>query len=105
MLVYKTEYANNLTNGKVNGFSDYNNVSNSTNNSISSSSSGNGNGKPIPRNFNPIHNGAVNKPLVRNYQPSPQQQPLQPPEFRRLDDNVIRLPRGPDGSSGFLLKR
>lgn len=24
---------------------------------------------------------------------------------RRSEDNVIRLPRGPDGSSGFLLKR
>lgn len=27
-------------------------------------------------------------------------------EIRRIEDNVIvRLPRGPDGSSGFLLKR
>lgn len=29
-----------------------------------------------------------------------------PPETRRIEDSIIiRLPRGPDGSSGFLLKR
>lgn len=27
------------------------------------------------------------------------------PELRRIDDNVIRLPRGPDGTTGFMLKR
>lgn len=27
------------------------------------------------------------------------------PEMRRIDDNVIRLPRGPDGTAGFMLKR
>lgn len=27
------------------------------------------------------------------------------PEMRRVDENVIRLPRGPDGSTGFMLKR
>lgn len=32
--------------------------------------------------------------------------PRQPQtNIRRNEDNVIRLPRGPDGSSGFLLKR
>lgn len=35
-----------------------------------------------------------------------QQPPLQvAPEIRRIDDNVIRLPRGPDGTTGFMLKR
>lgn len=26
-------------------------------------------------------------------------------DARRIDDNVIRLPRGPDGTTGFMLKR
>lgn len=39
--------------------------------------------------------------------PSPSQynQYQIPPEMRRIDENVIRLPRGPDGSTGFMLKR
>lgn len=46
----------------------------------------------------------------QSYQPSHQQQqqlpPFQlPPEMRRIDDNVIRLPRGPDGTTGFMFKR
>lgn len=104
VLTIRNESSNNLTNGKVNGFSDYSNISSSTNSSSSSLSStggnaGNGNGKPNSRNFNAINNGASSKTFIRNYQ-LPQQ-----PEIRRIDENVIRLPRGPDGTSGFLLKR
>lgn len=48
-----------------------------------------------------------------HYQPSHFQQQQQQqqisfqavPELRRIDDNVIRLPRGPDGTTGFMLKR
>lgn len=44
-----------------------------------------------------------------SYQPSHhlQQQPIFQisPEIRRVDENVIRLPRGPDGTTGFMLKR
>lgn len=72
----------------------------------------------------PINNGYSNRTLInhstartyaRNHQSSQhpyqqQQQPAfqpppPPPEMRRIDDNVIRLPRGPDGTSGFILKR
>lgn len=47
-----------------------------------------------------------------SYQPSHQQQPSSAPfqlpsEMRRIDDNLItiRLPRGPDGTNGFIFKR
>lgn len=44
-----------------------------------------------------------------SYQPSHHQQQQIAfqisPEMRRIDENVIRLPRGPDGTSGFMLKR
>lgn len=51
--------------------------------------------------------------LYHSYQPShhlqqQQQQQLTiqiSPEMRRIDENVIRLPRGPDGTTGFMLKR
>lgn len=49
--------------------------------------------------------------LYHSYQPShhilqQQQHTFQiSPEMRRIDENVIRLPRGPDGTTGFMLKR
>lgn len=44
---------------------------------------------------------------ARNYSPlqSAQQSSQLQLEMRRIDDNVIRLPRGPDGTAGFILKR
>lgn len=62
--------------------------------------------------------GNPSRAFVRNsqpqqyhsYQPSHQQIQQQPtfqisPEMRRVDENIIRLPRGPDGTTGFMLKR
>lgn len=92
----------------MNGFSDTN--GSILNNTTSSSSSNSGNGKPNIRNYNPVIS-STSKPFGRNYQPAQQQQQQQPfqtqqiNDFRRLEDNIIRLPRGPDGTSGFLLKR
>lgn len=63
----------------------------------------------------PQQNGINSNNHYSNHYNSPRQQPpvaLSPastasssPSVRRNEDNVIRLPRGPDGSTGFLLKR
>lgn len=56
--------------------------------------------------------GNTSRAFVTTRSPLYQQQQLQQqsshqlaPEMRRIDDNVIRLPRGPDGTAGFMLKR
>lgn len=74
-------------------------------------------------NRNAVSNTTIRAQFVRNSQQQQyssyqqQQQPPPPlysqqpsfqipPDMRQLEDNVIiRLPRGPDGSSGFMLKR
>lgn len=59
---------------------------------------------------NPVTRRNPQPPQYHTYQPSNhlQQQPTFQisPEIRRIDENVIRLPRGPvPGSTGFMLKR
>lgn len=80
------------------------------------------NGMPNVNNTNGYSNqinsaGSSSRPYASrslHYQPSNFQQQQQQqqqlsyqsvPELRRIDDNVIRLPRGPDGTTGFMLKR
>lgn len=47
---------------------------------------------------NRLSNGFSHHAIVNSN--SPRQ-----PAVQQTEDNVIRLPRGPDGSSGFLMKR
>lgn len=72
------------------------------------------NGYSIRNVLNPTNSmGNPSRANIRNFQPQQYhtfQQQQQPsfqiaPEMRRIDDNVIRLPRGPDGSTGFIFKR
>lgn len=56
---------------------------------------------------NPVHQQYPTYQPSHHHQSLPHQQhafPI-PPEMRRIDENVIRLPRGPDGTTGFMLKR
>lgn len=91
---------------------DRNGSSNSNTNAVNGYANRN-----VLNNTNPVAN-PLRTQYARNqqhtqqypsYQPSqyPYQQPaFQPlPEMRRIDDNVIRLPHGPDGTTGFMLKR
>lgn len=67
--------------------------------------------RPFNRNYPPPPPPAPSQPQYPNNFPSPAQQLQQQiayamaPELRRIDETVIRLPRGPDGSTGFMLKR
>lgn len=63
-----------------------NNASSSSNNKSSTKALPNGNSS----NYTTVNNHSPRQPQTN---------------IRRNEDNVIRLPRGPDGSSGFLLKR
>lgn len=81
----------------VNGFSNRN-VSNQTN-SV---------GNPPRPNIRNSHPQQYHSYQTLHFQQQQLQQPsfqVQAPEMRRIDDNVIRLPRGPDGTAGFMLKR
>lgn len=65
--------------------------------------------RPFNRNFLPQqYQNNFQQPLTQLPHHLQQQLAFQPmaPDLRRIDsDNVVRLPRGPDGSTGFILKR
>lgn len=77
------------------------NFKNGTTNGFSNTDNSNTNRTFIPRNNSNQSMNQTARSYGRNHS-----SPNQPsPELRRIEDNVIRLPRGPDGSAGFMLKR
>lgn len=51
--------------------------------------------------WSPIVGGSVSSPLLRQQQ----QQQLQPQPQLNQQESILRLPRGPDGSMGFHMRR